>query len=94
MQPPRPPKGIRSPPATATSMRRDGKGFRRPSQHVAKGQQSTSPESAVADQFGYEPLKIYQSDSEVGQVCMCTQQLFIIMPQSISTSAAELPLIC
>ena len=74
MQPPRPPKGIRSPPATDSSMRRDGKGFRRPSQQAAKGQQSiaTSPDVAVADHLGYEPLKIYQNGSEVGQVCMCT----------------------
>lgn len=82
MQPPRPPKGMRSPPATETSMRRDGKDFRRPSQQAAKGQQSTSPDSAVADQFGYEPLQISQNDSEVGQIYMCTQQLLIIMPHS------------
>ena len=82
MQPPRPPKGIRSPPATDTSMRRDEKGFHRPSQYAAKGQQSTSPDSDVADHLGYEPLKIYHNDSEVGQVCMCTQQLFIILPHS------------
>lgn len=78
MQPPaRPPKVKRSPPHGDAYNHATGQegmmGLHRSSQNAASRQQPISPDSAVADQSGYEPLQIYQHlesqiDSEVGQV--------------------------
>lgn len=67
MQPPRPPKVTRRPPLHDASKRQEEMGLKASSQHAAGNRQrSFSPEPAVADQSGYEPLQIYQHGSEVG----------------------------